>query len=81
MCKDEILGLVSCVVNLKCNTKFFVNGNWNSNNSWHAVASQLINLLPMFDSDELPTEATILGSKATAAFDYYDSEVTTVSMV
>lgn len=41
------------------------------------MASQLINLLPMFDFDELPTEATTLGYKATAALDCYVGIVTT----
>lgn len=41
------------------------------------MASQLINLLSVFDFDELPTEATTLGSKATAALDCYGRKVTT----
>ena len=45
------------------------------------MASQLINLLPMFDFDELPTEATTLGYKATAALDSYVRIVTTGPIV
>lgn len=45
------------------------------------MASQLINLLPMFDFDELPTEATTLGYKATAALDCYVRIVTTGPLV
>ena len=45
------------------------------------MASQLINLLPMFDFDELPTEATTLGYKATAALDCYVRIVTTGPIV
>ena len=45
------------------------------------MASQLINLLPMFDFDELPTEATTLGYKATAALDCYVRIVTTGLLV
>ena len=69
---------VGSFISLKSNTKFFVRGKQDGNNSWGTVASQLINLLPVFDFDELPMEETTLGSKATAAFDYYDSEVTTM---
>lgn len=45
------------------------------------MTSQLINLLPMFDFDELPTEATTLGYKATAAFECYVRIVTTGPIV
>lgn len=81
MYKDEILRLATFVISLTWNIEFSVSGKQDGNNSWHAIASQLINLLPVFDFDELPTEATTMGSKVTAAFDCCDSEVTTMPMV